>query len=694
MAATGNTNSPRRRRPKPLEVPTGSSSPLSKKRKRRKEEPPFWWLVVQVGTTLACLCVVFLLSYRYFVGEDNTVVGIENYDDDDNVVLDTESKPDKVEEGETEVEFVEEETYPPLPVWNLTEQSTLDAFAIAEQFSSSSNDELFWTAAAGLRQRFSDLYGGENAGRAILERGTSVFGDNNNNITTALVATACRVQRARTEHRPFRMTFGGYSVTAGRGNYQQQSFPMVLEKLLHTVFYLLQVELVVKNAAIGGCPSFPYGWCMKQFWGPNPDVVSWDFSMNEAGGDPVGLEAYLRHVLTLERQPKLIVKDTHTANKRRDLLQHYQPWLQDPILVHTDPAARPFLDRPEEHRPTGFQEWRKFGTPPGAPGQALHHPAVKEHAFVAWILVMHFLGALELVAADRDGTYHLQCNSSSKTTAKDTLPPPLVAGESGKADSETKPWHSILFGEPTGDNNEWTMNPVHCRTSFEPIVSGDLSTIIGSGSVGEDLDVMLPKSKMFYNRGWVLDLSEGEKKAKRNLDRFGGLGFLESKKAYYGLPTAQTLRFLVPYQATANDTTTRPVVGDLAKDWFKSVVWCEVNEKREASACNTEKDVDFVVGGVNITDHPIMDAAGTLFMGKKLCTYLRVPDEARLVDRKTMLQASTDSEVQHFLFPKDPKNDDNLVGLSVDATVMNQHIINREESCSVSHVVWEQVRMS
>jgi hypothetical protein len=46
-----------------------------------------------------------------------------------------------------------------------------------------------------------------------------------------------------------------------------------------------------------------------------------------------------------------------------------------------------------------------------------------------------------------------------------------------------------------------------------------------------------------------------------------------------------------------------------------------------------------------------------------------------------------------FLFPKDPKNeDDNLAGLSVEATVLNQHITKREESCSVSHVVWEQVR--
>jgi hypothetical protein len=40
-------------------------------------------------------------------------------------------------------------------------------------------------------------------------------------------------------------------------------------------------------------PSFPYGWCLKNFLGEDSDAVSWDFSMNEGdnadGKTSVGL---------------------------------------------------------------------------------------------------------------------------------------------------------------------------------------------------------------------------------------------------------------------------------------------------------------------------------------------------------------------------------------------------------------------
>lgn len=45
---------------------------------------------------------------------------------------------------------------------------------------------------------------------------------------------------------------------------------------------------MVRNAAIGGIPSFPFGLCLKNELGSNADVVSWDFSMNEPGLRPEG----------------------------------------------------------------------------------------------------------------------------------------------------------------------------------------------------------------------------------------------------------------------------------------------------------------------------------------------------------------------------------------------------------------------
>ena len=193
---------------------------------------------------------------------------------------------------------------------------------------------------------------------------------------------------------------------------------------------------------------------------------------------------------------------------------------------------------------------------------------------------------------------------------------------------------------------------------------------------------------MFYNRGWVLDLSDGEKKAKLKLDRFGGLGFLDSKKAYYALRTSRTLlRLLLPfYPERLGDA---PKIGDHATNWFKSVAWCEVNEKRLPAACKTETDVHFQIGGVNVTDKLAMDAPGSLYLGKKVCMYLAVPDKARLANRKILKQ----SETSRLIVPVHLNDEvrDEQVGLVIEATVTNQHIIKREDACSVSHVVWEQV---
>jgi hypothetical protein len=255
----------------------------------------------------------------------------------------------------------------------------------------------------------------------------------------------------------------------------------------------------------------------------------------------------------------------------------------------------------------------------------------------------------------------------------------------------TRPWTSILFGEQeSNSSSRWRMNPVQCRTSFEPILSGDLSSIAVSGSVGEDLNIMLPKSKMFYNRGWVLDLSDGEKQAKRKLDVFGGLGYVDRKKAYYGIFPSGRIRFLLPYESK-QERKQKPIVGDKATDWFKSIVVCEVNEKRDAGACETEKDLSLIVGGANVTNAVMMDAPGTLYLGKKLCLYIPVPNDAILTSRNELKK----NETTKLKLPPDQihAKRDEKVGLALELSINNRHILLRDQACSVSHVVWEQQRM-
>jgi hypothetical protein len=470
---------------------------------------------------------------------------------------------------------------------------------------------------------------------------------------------------------------------------------------------------MVTHIYSGGCPSFPYGFCTTNFWGDIPDVVSWDYSMNEAGGDPFGLEAYIRHIMAKypNKQPKIIVKDTHMAYQRRELLQYYynqsktNPLLsrtaRDPIVLHTDPAVQPFLNdiRIEAQRPIGFQEWRKFGTPPNAPGHTSHHPAVKEHEFIAWILTMHFLAALEVVALadgmddeEKAHTFLYQhCPSNDIPSAtSNTVPLPEPLNE--KAKNSTDAWNSILFGESQlSKSQDWHMNVVQCRTSFEPIVSGDMSEIVVSGGVGDDLDIMLPKSKMYYNSGWVLDLSDDEKRSKRNLDRFQGHGFIDSKKAYYGIFTSGPLQLFLPYESTTGNIQNLPRIGDIANRWFKSIVICEVNERRRSTACNAVFDMHFVVGGVNASQISSIDNTATTYFGKKLCTHMSVPDTSTITSISELKVSGKFLSNKQSKVHRSATISDNQVGLLLTVSVHNHRINRRDESCSISHVVWEQI---
>lgn len=192
----------------------------------------------------------------------------------------------------------------------------------------------------------------------LLKKGLHAFGN--------IDHTAQRLLAASREGRPFIMAFSGYSITVGRGNYFNQSFPFVVQDVLQdTVQHILGIPLEVRNGAIGGIPSFPYGFCMEHFLGhDNPDVISWDYSMNEQGKDASVLESWIRQATQqLKHRPMIIMIDTN-AN-RMNLLEQYtqKGWLQDALAV----GKKEILDNEEDvlkmdPLPPGFQEWDEFGS--------------------------------------------------------------------------------------------------------------------------------------------------------------------------------------------------------------------------------------------------------------------------------------------------------------------------------------------
>lgn len=298
----GSESTTQRRRPRRLAAENGYDGSLSSgddekdnnrqrfRRRRRRtvdltetrsSENSFPFLFLRVAIVVALLMLMVGTAYRWLFPATETPELLDDDYDSKNFQISSDSAKHKTKSlvrdtNHPQLEFPNmedsahetlQERIPPLPVWKLAEYSLkYDAYALAETYESSPSsfdgedlttvtnkqNFMFWQVAAGLRKRFSALYGGENAARAMLERGTTVFGrvNENNALPDDLHLTACRILQAKQEQRSFKFSFGGYSVTAGRGNLFQQSFPFVMEQQLHTPFRLLGVELSVRNAAM------------------------------------------------------------------------------------------------------------------------------------------------------------------------------------------------------------------------------------------------------------------------------------------------------------------------------------------------------------------------------------------------------------------------------------------------------------
>ena len=223
-----------------------------------------------------------------------------------------------------------------------------------------------------IRATFNERYNvvDESDGRSVLngpmllEKGLHSFG--------SIDDTARRILDASDAQRPFVMAFSGYSITVGRGNFFNQSFPFVaggiLEEPMQQIF---GIPLTVRNAAIGGIPSFPYGFCLEHFLGSDPDVISWDYSMNEGGRDASVLEAFVRQATAqLPKRPMIIMVDTNDLRMKTVDEYTHRGWLKDAIAIGKkdvlnekqifgDDKSNP---TPEEKLPVGFQNWNEFGS--------------------------------------------------------------------------------------------------------------------------------------------------------------------------------------------------------------------------------------------------------------------------------------------------------------------------------------------
>ena len=188
----------------------------------------------------------------------------------------------------------------------------------------SSNESINREKIQEIRNEFYTRYGGKEEATSMLQRGIETMKNDEETHDIPISHTAERILQAQqqTSSSTFTMAFGGYSVTVGRGNHFEQSYPFIMQAILKPIFEeYFHLDLVVRNSAIGGIPSFPYGFCLPNFLGDDADVVSWDYGMNEGNGAEA-FEAYVRQsISTFSKRPMMIMLDK--KRPRIDLLKSY-----------------------------------------------------------------------------------------------------------------------------------------------------------------------------------------------------------------------------------------------------------------------------------------------------------------------------------------------------------------------------------
>ncbi len=657
----------------------------------RRMEEPFLVTNMKVGGVLAVL-IIFIYEMNAIFTSHGSGIGMPSADSEG--VWSKYVTDDAVGGGEGEGEGGDLDTKSKVfPTFDLDdyEGSRYDAWGIEERFlqdqkirNKSKKRNSFLEAAAEIREQFALMYGGEDAARALLSLGLSTFEpqskENPLQIPEGIRYTAKRILDAMKGNKVMKISFAGGGAVSGRGNYYDESFPSVLAQILMDPFEKLGITLEVRNAAIADIGSFPYGFCLNNFLGFDADVVSFDPEMISRGDNTAAFEAYLRNAISMEHSPMLLMRETSYTETRRDLIQKYVDLgtMSDPLIFNVEAARAPFNNLDDSILPPGFQDWMEFSGPGASPGKTRSNIPKAQHDLIGRMLSMYFLAAAELAIAQDLGLDNLPKGSldvgpTSKSSYRHYYLPPPQSDDSEKSKNIT-----MLYGSKIPGDQKWYMNEVHCRTSFDPTIYGELDDIIVSGTDAEDIDLLRPRGPMLYNKNWVLDMGSVGKQLANSLEQYN-FGYQDRRKGYFGIRPSGNLTMFIPYELNDSVTKYEQLEGKKPNEMFKSVVVCQVNERAN---CQVDKDISFVLGGKQSQPH-LLEANGVSYLGRKHCVSLDIPDSATW-SKKEMEGSDTGGWLR--------SSAKEASGLSLNIFVSNELLFWKDGPCSVSHVIWEQFR--
>lgn len=309
---------------------------------------------------------------------------------------------------------------------------------------------------------------------------------------------------------------------------------------------------------------------------------------------------------------------------------------------------------------------------------------------MGWIIAMHFIEAMEkaLELMEKEGTTSTGRRKQQSLSEMAKFSKPL----SSKLPVNDPEITELLYGHPNnGNENELIMKQLSCRTSFLPATdhTKTLPSVVVSGLAEGDLDIMVDRTDGHYKEGWVLDVSKVERDTKRKVERCGGLGYIDMKIAMYGIPESGKMRLWLPFEGPTHDHHGHDGADTNAKHWFDDFVLCEANEKRSEKACRLDRDLELIVGGVDVKSeniHPLKGAAE--YLKRPTCVNVGIPKDAAVTPLGEV--RTPDGR----LLSKDEKAKfgaygDDALGMLVDVTAKSS-VTRKDGACCLSHIVWEQ----
>jgi len=667
------------------------SSPLYyQNRQRDPHEEPFFVLFLKTGLTLLVLCSVAFVVFSY-----QSLLPSNDYNNRNNGL-----------ELPARVKIRKRPHNAHFPIFTLGPDAETDAFAVATKYNLTvAHDadgsaavptnpahhkvQTFINHAAKIRSDFVEIYDGEISARSILERGLSHMSSNDRlaqriqqrSITQRTTTTASDSMPPE-----FIVLIVGSSAAAGYGNSYQQSYPFQMERILQHAFSLATgLTLTVRSVAMEDATEFPFSWYLASHYSPQaPDMIMWDFG---ADTPPARFEAFLRVTARLwnntnqedRHRPFFMFREGSVGTEQRSqVIQHYRDAaiLVDPVIIRHSQAAQPFLTMNFVDRPDGLNAWRTFGVT--GPAQSLTLLSLQQHQMIAWLTSMHLLMALELVTADHlSGGRVLASTTEPTTLAATKLPPPLwndFERLRGKA------WAPLVLGE-------YDPSRLHCYTSFDRTtrdydmepeessaadrIASNLHELVVRGTIGQEFELLLPKTAMWYTQGWVLDLDTTTRRSKLLLKESDFLGFPDWKKAYYGVPQSGPLELFLPVGDDARLLENRP-----ASEFVDLLVVCESDAPQEASSCTLRADTTVQVGGqpavVTAIDTDIVAS-----FEKQTCVHVAVPLTARLVKRPVSTRSSRTNQSASY-------------GVLLTIQVTSKRVTWTRGPCSVAHVIYQR----